>query len=223
LAVDSYRLRDRAPTLLPNQVLDLTRAANQIRPRLEGFFFSGDPQLAVLPVHSQLVRVADQIHKSETTLLWVVEDFLRSPEMESFHAQHLNSWPEAVHWLIVTFAAEPQQDALVRRLQTTIQFSTDTVRQFLLRLQLEAAALGSLLDATEVKYLLSQGLREPVRSLFEAHQPPSELEDAVPLTVLVSRAALLENGTTSSARPLSRSHVSEIPVFLTPTECQVLP
>jgi hypothetical protein len=122
---------------------------------------------------------------SDATLLWVVEDFLRSPVMESFHAQHLNSCPEAVHWLIVTFAAEPQLDAVVRRLQTTSQFSTENVRQFVSRLQLEAAALGSLLDAMEVKSLLSPGLREPVRSLFEAHQPLSELEDAVPLSGLV--------------------------------------
>jgi hypothetical protein len=136
--------------------------------------------------------------------------------MESFHAQHLNSWPEAVHWFIVTFAAEPQLDAVVRRLQTTSQFSTENFRQFGSRLQLEAAALGSLLDAMEVKSLLSPGLREPVRSLFEAHQPPSEVEVAVPLSVLVGRATLLENVTTSSARPLSRSQVSRIPIFSTP-------
>jgi hypothetical protein len=221
LAVESYRLRDRTPTLLPDQVNDLTRAANQIRPRLEGCFFTGDPPLAVLPFLWQLVRVADQSHMSEATVLWVVEDFLRSPVKESFRAQHLNTWPEAVHWLIVTFAAEPQLDAAVRRLQTTSQFATESVRQYGLRLQLEAAALGSLLDAPEVKSLFSQGLREPVRSLFAAHQPAGELEDSVPLSVLVSRATLLENGFAPS-RPPPRSYSSRTPVFSIPAEYQGL-
>jgi hypothetical protein len=84
-------------------------------------------------------------------LFWVVEDFFRSLVKESFRAQQLNTWPEAVHWLIVTFAAEAQLDSAVRRLKTTSQGSIVSARQFGLRLQLDAAALGFLLDATEAK------------------------------------------------------------------------
>jgi hypothetical protein len=81
---------------------------------------------------------------SEETLLWVVEDFFRSTVKESFRAQQLNMWPEAVHWLIVTLTfAEAQLDSAVRSLQTTSQGSTENVGLFRLRLQLEAAALGS--------------------------------------------------------------------------------
>jgi hypothetical protein len=65
------------------------------------------------------------------------------------------------------------------------------------RLQLEAAAFGSLLNATEVKSLFAQGFKEPIRSLFAAHQPLAELEDTSPLSVLIGRATLLENGTRS--------------------------
>lgn len=215
LAIDSYRLRDRTAVLLPDEVNNLTKAANQIRPRLEGFFFAGDPPLSILPFLGQIVRVSDQSHMSEATLLWVIEDFLMSPVKEAFRAQNLNTWPEAVYWLIVTYAAETLLDSAVRRLQTTTQGMGESVRQFGLRLQFEAAALGSLLDAMEVKSLFAQGLRDPVRSLFAANQPAMELEDSTPLSVLVSRATLLESGTQSTVRPTPRPYGGRTPVLAT--------
>jgi hypothetical protein len=39
LAVQNYRLRDRAQGLRPDQVATLTNVDNQIRPRLDGCFF----------------------------------------------------------------------------------------------------------------------------------------------------------------------------------------
>jgi hypothetical protein len=102
LSVDTYRLRDRTPNLRPDQVTNLSSAANQIRPRLDGCLFNGDPPLTILPFLHQLVRVADQSHMSEATLLWVAEDFLRPSVKEAFRAQQPESWPNAVHWLLLT-------------------------------------------------------------------------------------------------------------------------
>jgi hypothetical protein len=223
LSISTYRLRDRTSALLPDQVSNLTSAANQIRPRLEGCFFTGDPPLSVLPFLHQVVRVADQSHMSEATLLWVVEDFLRSPVKEAFRSQNLNMWPEAVHWLLVTYASEQTLDAALRRMQTNGQSATETVRQYGLRLQLESASFGSLLSSAEVKSLFSQGIRDPVRSLFAANQPPGELEDTTPLSVLISRAELLESGTrsipSSSTRLYSRTSSQGHPtVMLLPHE-----
>ena len=48
LSVDSYRLRDRTAGLRPDQVASLNLIANQIRPRLDGYFFRGEPALSVL-------------------------------------------------------------------------------------------------------------------------------------------------------------------------------
>jgi hypothetical protein len=161
---------------------------------------------------------------SEATLLWVVKDFFRSPVKDSFLAQQLNTLPEAVHLLLVTFAAEAQLDSAVRRLQTTSQGSTKNVGQFGLRLQLEAAALGSLLDATEVKSLFAQGLKKPKRSLFAAHQPSAELEDTSPLSDLIGRATILENGTRSvqtTPRMPFRYYDVRNPVFSAPADTQI--
>jgi hypothetical protein len=62
------------------------------------------------------------------------------------------------------------------------------------------------MSTSEIKSLFSQGLLDPVRSLFAANQPGNELEDYTPLSVLVGRAELLETGTrlTSSFHPQSR-------------------
>jgi hypothetical protein len=92
------------------------------------------------------------------------------------------------------------------------------VKQFGLRLQLELSTLGSLISLSETKSLFSQGLNEPVRSLFFAHQPPHELDDTPPFSVLVSRAEFLETGTSqrpASSRAVSRSN-PRLPMLIAP-------
>jgi hypothetical protein len=89
------------------------------------------------------------------------------------------------------------------------QGHVESVKQCGLRLQLESSTLGSLISLSETKSLFSQGLNEPVRSLFVAHQPPHEVEDSTPLSLLVSRAELLETGTSqrfTSSRAVNRSN-----------------
>jgi hypothetical protein len=100
LSVESYRLRHRAHAFLLAQVSGLTTFANQIRPRLSDFGFTGESLLPVSPFLSQLARVADQSFLSEEILLRILEDFLRTPAKEAFRAQSLDSWPAAVHWLL---------------------------------------------------------------------------------------------------------------------------
>lgn len=208
LSISSYRLRDRHDQLPFDQSVSLTQVSNQIRPRMEGYYFSGESPLRVLPFLRHLTRIADQSRISEATLLWIVEDFLQSPARESFRAQTLTTWPEAVHWLLVTFAPEPSLERAVRKLNLASQTALETVKQFGLSLQLEASMLGSLISLSEVKSLFSQGLDEPIRSLFAAHQPAHELDDSTPLSVLVARAELLETGTTrgsASTKPFTRT------------------
>jgi hypothetical protein len=213
LAVSTYRLRDQSVGLRPDQVANLTGIANQVRPRLDGCLFSGEPALAVLPFLLQLVKVANQSHVSEAALLWIMEDFIRSPAKEAFRSQQFMSWPGAVHWLLTTYVPESSLDKAVRKLQMTGQLPDEDVRRFGARLQLEAAALGSLLPPHEVKSLFTQGMRDPVRSLFAANQPSLEFEDSTPLSVLIARAELLEAGTRPPDIPFQASPFSKVPTF----------
>lgn len=206
LAVTTYRLVDKNENLPYDQSMSLTQVANQIRPRMEGYFFSGEHSLKVLPFLRHLIRISNQSRLSEATLLWIVEDFLQSPARDAFRAQAHRTWPEAVHWLLITFAPESSLEQAVRSLNLARQAQVETVKQFGLRLQLESSTLGSLISLSETKSLFSQGLNEPVRSLFVAHQPFHELEDTTPLSVLVSRAELLETGT--SQRPALSKYMS---------------
>jgi hypothetical protein len=216
LAVSNYRLRDRTEALRPDLVSNLTSAANQLRPRLDGNLFCGTPPLSILPFLQQLTRVADQSHLSEAALLWIVEDFLRAPAKDAFRTQRHATWPEAVYWLLVTYAPESLLEAALRAIQTTNQLTSESVREFGLRLQLDSSALGSLLSTAEVKSLFAQGLRDPVRSLFAANQPLSELDDIVPLSVLIGRAELLETGTRAFASTPSRYTVRPTGVLALP-------
>jgi hypothetical protein len=119
-------------------------------------------------------------------LLWIADDFLLPPAKEAFRAQALDSWPVAVHWFLSAL------EAAVRQMQVNGQSKADFVRQYGHLLQLQAAALCSLMSSSEVKSLFAQGLLDPVRSLFAANQPNNELEEYTPLSVLVNRAELLE-------------------------------
>lgn len=224
LSIETYRLIDRSLVIRADQVASLTSYANQVRPRLTDCVFSGDSPLHVLPFLKQLVRVSDQSFMSEAVLLWIVDDFLRTPAKEAFRSQSLDSWPAAVHWLLSTYASEPALEAAVRQMQVTGQQGSESVRQYGSRLQLEAAALGSLMSPSEIKSLFAQGLSDPVRSLFAANQPSNELEDYTPVSVLVARAELLETGTRLiSPVPVRfgyRSQPSRPPILVSPVEAE---
>jgi hypothetical protein len=132
-----------------------TNVASQIRPLLDGFFFSGDPALAVLPFLRQLVKIANQSHVSEASLLWIVKEVLRSPVRDAFRTQQFFNWPSPVHWLHTTYVPESALDSAVPTLQTTSQNQGEYVRKFGLRLQLQTAALGALFQRRKLsRYLL---------------------------------------------------------------------
>jgi hypothetical protein len=106
-----------------------------------------------------------------------MEEFLNSPPRDAFRAQAHQTWPEVVHWLLLTFASESSLEQAVRSLNLENQGHVESVKQFGLRLQLESSTLGFLISTSETKSLFSQGLNGPLRSLFVAHKPPHELED----------------------------------------------
>jgi hypothetical protein len=105
LSIETYRLIDRSLVIRADQVASLKSYANQVRPRLTDCEFSGDAPLHLLPFLKQLVRVADQSFMSEAVLLWILDDFLRTPAKEAFRSQSPDSWPAAVHWLLSTYAS----------------------------------------------------------------------------------------------------------------------
>jgi hypothetical protein len=209
-------LTDRTDQLPSDKSISLTQISNQVRPRMDGYFFSGEPQLKVLSFLRHLARIANQSRISEATLLWIVEDFMQSPASESFRAQAHATWPAAIHWLLITFAPESSLEQAVRKLNLAIQGASEKVKQFGLRVQLEASILGSLVSASEVKSLFSQGLSEPIRSMFVAHQPSHELLDSTPLAVLVSRAELLETGIGPRSSTSRTSGRNVLPILASP-------
>jgi hypothetical protein len=90
--------------------------ANQVRPRLEGVIFTGEPALAVLPFLAQVFKVSNKTHLSEAALLWIVDDFIRSPAREAFRSQEFSIWPEIVYWLLTTYVPESTLDNAARTL-----------------------------------------------------------------------------------------------------------
>jgi hypothetical protein len=92
LSPSNYLLRDQHDHLPLDQSVSLTQIFNQIRPRMEGYYFSGKLSLWILLFLRYLTRIADQSRISEATLLSIVEYFLQSPARESFRAQAHSRW-----------------------------------------------------------------------------------------------------------------------------------
>ena len=92
LAVSHYRLRDQDTNLHPDQMGNLSSSSSHIRPRMDGYYFSGSPSLAVLQFLEQLVTVAYLNLLTDATLLWIVADFLRPPAQDAFRRQKLRGW-----------------------------------------------------------------------------------------------------------------------------------
>jgi hypothetical protein len=136
LLVSSYRLVDTSENLPFDRSMSLIQVANQIRPRMEGSFFSGDQYLQVLPFLRHLTRISNQSRLSEASLLLIVEDFLQSPAREASRAQAHRVWPEAVYWLLIAFAPKSSLEKAVRSLNLSVQGQTESVKQFGLRLQM---------------------------------------------------------------------------------------
>jgi hypothetical protein len=91
--VKDNRLVDKNENLLYDQSMSLTLVTNKIRPRTEGYSFSGKHSLKVISFHRHLTRIANQSRLSEATVLWIVEGFVQSPARDSFRAQAHQTWP----------------------------------------------------------------------------------------------------------------------------------
>ena len=94
--------------------------------------------------------------------MWILEDFQRSPVQDAFRLQAHEEWPDAVQWLLSSYALETALDAALRKLQATSQGTAELVRDFGLRVKMEANYIGALVLLPELKALFCQGLRDPV-------------------------------------------------------------
>jgi hypothetical protein len=160
--------------------------------------FGGSPPLRVIRFLAQLKNVCDQTGVSEAVALFILDDFLSDEALESYRTQSPATYPAAVHWLLSTYATESRLETATRALQVMTQGQQENVGSYSRRLQTNAAMLGALVPLSELKSLFTHGLREPLKALFATNQPPSELEDSVPLSVLVSRAEQLETAVSFS-------------------------
>jgi hypothetical protein len=176
LNVERYRLRNRLTIMTERESSTLTTHSNQLRPRMEGAYFSGDPPLSVIKYLSQFSRFSIQSQLSEAVVFRNMEDLLLARAKETFRLQGLRSYPEAVHWLLSSYASESSLEVSLRNLTLSQQTSTETVRSFSLRLQLEVGQVGDLISPAELKTIFTNWLKDQVGSIFLANQSPMELD-----------------------------------------------
>jgi hypothetical protein len=172
LSVHSYLLTRRSPHVLPRQVARLSKRAVELRPRL-GTSFGGRSPLAVLPFLQRVREIAEEAGLSEGVVLRLFPDLLSEPALTSFRSAKPSTYPEAVKWLLLTYAPETRVTESWRDLQQLKQEDPETATEFALRLQAAAHQLGGLVSATELKALYEGGLQDGTRHLFRATLPPN--------------------------------------------------
>ena len=201
LSVEAYRLSDRSETInKPNaswECKSITNLYNSLKNRMAKTPFNGDPPVSVLRFLQQLARVGQQAGASEGQMAWLLEDFTEEPITSQLRDQAFSSYPQAVHWLLLSYASEKNLNEALQELQSARQQQGETARMFGHRLLSQAGMLGNLAPLSQVKVLFGNGLKDPVRAMFQATPAPKEMDEQTPLTVLIARAEQLEAGMSS--------------------------
>ena len=169
--LDTYRLINRRSKVTARGVSRLTRRAGELRPRMTKSF-TGRDGLEIIPFLTRLREVSDEAGLSEGVLLRLLPDLLAEPALTASRSTHPSSYPVALRWFLLTYAPEAQVTEYWRRLQQSRQSESETPAEFALRLQMEAAKLGTLISPSELKALFEGGLRDATRHLLRATLVP---------------------------------------------------
>jgi hypothetical protein len=145
--------------------------------------FDGSDTLSVLQFLNSFVETADTNGVREGAALYVLRAFLDTPAREEFTAFKASSFPEAVDWMLSTFAPVSFLAAEYKRICSLTQNSGESPREFSLRLRQSASRLGPLMDEAAVTILL-EGL-DPSLSGFVQ----SALKNQKPTFTLVIQEA----------------------------------
>jgi hypothetical protein len=187
--LDTYRLTNRRSKVTARGVSQLTKRAGELRPRITKSF-PGRDGLEIIPFLTRLREVSDEAGLSEGVLLRFLPDLLAEPALTAFRSTHPISYPVAIRWLLRTYAPEAHVSEHWRRLQQSRQSESETPAELALRLQMEAAKLGTLISPQELKALFESELIDATRHLLRATFIPDPNRT---LTDSVSTAETLAN------------------------------
>ena len=205
--LETYRLTNRKTRVTSRGVSRLTKRAGEIRPRMTKSF-SGRDILEIIPFLSRLREVSDEAGLSEGMLLRIIPDLLVEPSLTAFRSVHPRSYPGALRWFLLTYAPESTVADYWRRLQQSRQKESETPNEYALRLQLEAAKLGSIIPSQELKALFEDGLVDATRYLLRATintDPNRTLTDSV-----TTASALAKALSSKAPEPTFRTDVARL-------------
>jgi hypothetical protein len=188
--LDTYRLTNRRSKVTARGVSQLTKRAGELRPRMTKSF-TGRDGLEIIPFLTRLREVSEEAGLSEGVLLRLLPDLLAEPALTAFRSTHPSSYPVALRWLLLTYAPEAQVSEYWRRLQQSRQTESESPAEFALRIQMEAAKMGTLISPQELKALFESGLIDATRHLLRATlipDPNRTLTDSVSTAEALAKA-----------------------------------
>jgi hypothetical protein len=129
-------------------------------------------------------------------VLRLLPDLLLEPVVTAFRSAQILTYPSALKWFLLSFAPEARVQEYWRRLQQSQQNDGETPTDYSLRLQMEAAKLGSLVTPAELKALFEGGLHETTRYFLRATLKPDPhrtLTDSVSAASALAQAISTQN------------------------------
>ena len=185
-----YRLANLDPGFDYDLAADVNERVKRIKNTLHCEMFTGKNSLAILQFLKNFSTACDETGTSEGVALHLFRHFLLPPARDMFMAYYqvglegsqpgrdsISSYPEAVQWLLLTYAQEGRLSERYRQLLSARQQDGETETEFGTRLRLETLELGDVFTEANLITTFIEGLQDHaryiVRNEFNANRSMS--------------------------------------------------
>ena len=174
-----YRLSNRNPDYSYDAAADISERVKRIKNSLHCPLFSGQEPLAVLQFLKNFTTACDETGTSEGIALHLMKHLLQSPARDMFSAYYqvgldggqpgldsISSYPEAVQWLLLTYAQEGPLSQRYRMISQSQQEEGETETEYATRLRLETLKLGDVFSEANLITTYIEGLQDHARYIL---------------------------------------------------------
>lgn len=180
LSIERYRLPNRDHRQGPVVTRTVNKWAHHLRPALEPVEFNGEPPIAALQWIMTLVRLLRDTKLSEGAGIRLWPHFLKDSAREEFITVHedcdedlggVSTWPEAVHWLLTTYAREEYLQDAADKLEAMRQQPGEREEVFAGRLRKQSRVIAGAYSTEDLMGLFQRGTTPEKRALLRIERP----------------------------------------------------
>ena len=223
LSYRCYRLRNTDPSRGPEVERDTGVFARRMSHTMSPLIFDGSKPIAILQFLRTLKRELDGNGRSEGAALLLCPKFLIGDALETYNTQFdlandglggFQAWPEAVQFLLRTYAKDAYIEEALQELDECVQGSEETEEVFAKRLRSQTRQMAGVFSQQDLitRYLRGchPSLKPVLRHTRRMYTGPNAFQDFIEHAIAqgeANRALLRGNRPSSTVKPAPRRRV----------------